>query len=81
MKVCVRVRPLLKHEQSIEKVVDVQHEMNAIHVYDERTKNDVRAAYDAVMDEQSTQEDAFKLVSDYTAHFLNGYNCTLFAYG
>jgi hypothetical protein len=34
--------------------VEVQEEQKSIYIYDERTKNDVRAAYDAVLGDKSS---------------------------
>ena len=81
MRVLVRVRPLLFHELETNKVCQADSQSNTLRVYDPRTRHDLLASYDVVIDEAGTQEDVFSHVSAYTGNFLNGYNCTIFAYG
>jgi DNA replication protein DnaC len=77
----VRVRPLLFHELEAEKVCHANEHAGEVMIYDERTRHKILTNYDIVIDENGTQDDVFTHVSTYTANFLNGYNCTIFAYG
>jgi hypothetical protein len=54
MRVMFRVRPLLFHELETEKVCTADSDMSTVRIFDQRSRHDMLAQYDIVIDENGT---------------------------
>ena len=82
IQVYVRVRPLSRQEEAEgnSKLVEIQN--NSIILKKVEKKNSKIYTFDSVYSENISQEDIFKKIGqNLIENFLNGYNCSIFAYG
>lgn len=82
IQVYVRVRPLNRQEEAEGSTKLVEIQKNSIILKKAEKKNSKVYTFDSVYSSKTTQEDIFKKIGqNLIENFLNGYNCSIFAYG
>jgi hypothetical protein len=82
IRVCVRVRPLLRHEKMKDEVIYYpasEGELMGIRVAD--GQHLVESKYDKVYNGGTMQYEIFKFVNESISDVCKGFNSTIFAYG
>lgn len=83
VRVCVRIRPPLRHEFAFEEVVrteqDPKNKTRKIIVEDDT--HAVESYYDQIFPKTTCQEEIFEFARPAISGVIDGFNCTVFAYG
>eukprot|EP01029_Cantina_marsupialis_P015165 TRINITY_DN3318_c0_g1_i1.p1 TRINITY_DN3318_c0_g1~~TRINITY_DN3318_c0_g1_i1.p1 ORF type:complete len:359 (-),score=74.92 TRINITY_DN3318_c0_g1_i1:325-1401(-) len=78
IKVMGRVRPLLMREENCEEIIEVASDST---IYVDSGNKHAKYKFDHAFSKQTTQEEVFEKVSPFIMAALDGFNCTVFAYG
>jgi len=80
IKVCIRIRPFLKHENSDESVIEYEpHDTRKIKL--RKSENCFEGYFDEIFPSNTKQEEIFNFVKDSICDVINGINSTIFTYG
>jgi hypothetical protein len=80
IKVCIRIRPFLKHENQEESVVQYEADDNR-KIKLRKSENCFEGFFDEIFPSSTTQEEIFNFVKDSIWDVINGINSTIFSYG
>lgn len=82
IQVFVRMRPLNKEKEKRSNILQVNSDRNEIRLAERGNVQSKSCMFDGVFDEKSCQIEVYKrVVSPLIQQVLDGYNCTVFAYG
>jgi hypothetical protein len=78
IKVYVRVRPSIKGEVDVGGFrAETEHGSICL----QKGRKEYQSQYDAVLDPTCSQEGVFNELGDYVGRVIDGYNCSVLAYG